>query len=303
MHPLAVGEHFENIEQNIVHYYVAGNGPVMLVPSPGWGPSVNYLMPLSVFEEYFTMVYFDTRHSGQSTGPEDSSAYSLEHFVADIESLRRYLGQSKIFIAGHSGGGHQVLEYGIQYSPYLLGIIAIDAIAAPDERRVQEMTQRILKKKDEPYYLTHKDYYENAAAFMLGKKGDDQPTQLKDVIKMMGAFYFHRPELAEDVFEGMDLNDKVFEYTTKNGFQGKNLLSELKQIAVPTLIIVGDDDFICDPVSQAQRIHENVADSKLVVIRNCGHLPWVEQPADFYQQCEIWFHEQKISKTISQIKQ
>ncbi|WP_121809282.1 alpha/beta fold hydrolase [Mucilaginibacter kameinonensis] len=294
---LAEGEHFAEVNNIIIHYYVAGSGPVLLLPSPGWGPSVNYIMPLPLFEQYFTMVYFDTRHSGKSTGPEDSTQYALDNFIADIDALRIYLGQSKVYIAGHSGGGHQVLEYGIQHNENLSGIIAIDAIAATDELRAEEMMKRIMKKKTEPFYLENPEYYEKATAFMMGMGTDKTPRTLEEIIGTMGGFYFHDPSLAAKTFQNLDLNDTVFAYTNSNGFQGKNLLGDLHRITVPVLIIVGDDDFICDPVSQAARIRANIANSKLAVISNCGHMPWIEQPAEFYEQCETWFSEQQLKKS------
>ncbi|MDB5149376.1 MAG: Pimeloyl-ACP methyl ester carboxylesterase [Mucilaginibacter sp.] len=295
--PLAQGEHFAVVNDIIMHYYVAGNGPVMLLPSPGWGPPVNYIMPLPLFEQYFTMVYFDTRHSGKSTGPEDSTQYGLDNFVADIDALRVYLGQSKVYLAGHSGGGHQVLEYGIQHSDKLLGIIAIAAIAATDQLRSEEMGKRILKKRNEPFYVENPSYYDRAAALMMSMGSDKTPRTLKEIIGIMGGFYFYAPELAEKTFQNIEFNDQVFLYTGSNGFQGKNLLGELDRITVPTLIIVGDDDFICDPVSQAARIRERIMHSKMAVISNCGHMPWIEQPEEFYSQCEIWFNEQALKKS------
>jgi hypothetical protein len=136
--PLQQGVHFAGINGLTIHYYVSGRGPVMLIPSSGWGPSVNFVMPLPALERHCTTVYFDTRLSGQSTGPHDAQQYKLENFVADIEALRVYLGQDKIFVAGHSGGGHQVLAYGIAHSEHLLGLIAIDAIAAADGVRAED---------------------------------------------------------------------------------------------------------------------------------------------------------------------
>jgi hypothetical protein len=56
---LTQGEYFANINGVKIHYYVSGKGPVCLMPSPGWGPSVDHLkISLQPFEKYFTMVYF-----------------------------------------------------------------------------------------------------------------------------------------------------------------------------------------------------------------------------------------------------
>lgn len=285
--PLSSGEHFADVNGIKIHYYVRGNGPVLLFPSPGWGPSVNYVIPMNCLEKHCTVVYFDTRHSGKSTGPENSDGYKLDSFVSDIEALRIYFNQPKIFVAGHSGGGHQVLAYAVEYNERLFGIISIDAIAAADAVRAEEMMRRITKKKNEPFYIANPEYHDKATALMLNANKASLP--LKEVISIMGAFYFYKPELASTVFENMEYNDDVFMYTQASGFQGKNLLPELHNISVPTLIIVGEDDFICDPISQGIRMNESIKSSRLEIIKESGHMPWIEQPELFNLVCEDWF--------------
>ncbi len=82
---LSIGEHFAPVNGIILHYYVAGSGPVCLVPSPGWGYPVGYLYKsLKPFEKYFTMVFYDTRISGKSTGPDDPSKYTDKDFMNDM---------------------------------------------------------------------------------------------------------------------------------------------------------------------------------------------------------------------------
>lgn len=284
-------EQFADVNGVTLHYYVTGRGPVVLVPSPGWGPSVDYLMPLTVLEERCTVVYFDTRHSGKSTGPQNAQHYSLEHFVADIEALRLHLGAPKIFLAGHSAAGHQALAYGIEHPGNLLGIIAIDANVALDDVRFAEMMKMIERRRTEPFYRAHPAYIDEAFAVMTG--GGDSLT-IRDVIAKTGAFYFHEPRLAAEVFDRMQVDDQVLHYSQAAGFQSRNLLPDLHRVTVPTLIIVGDDDFQCDPVSQAARMHENLPDSTLAIIKDCGHFPWVEQPEAFRAACAAWFDEQNV---------
>jgi proline iminopeptidase len=42
--------------------------------------------------------------------------------VAYINAFRVHLGQDKIFVTGHSAGGHQMPAYGIVHSEHLFGI-------------------------------------------------------------------------------------------------------------------------------------------------------------------------------------
>jgi proline iminopeptidase len=73
-------------------YKVSGDGPVCIIPIPGWGPSSElYFLNLTPLEEMFTMVYLDTRGTGRSQRPE-LNEYTMSSFVADIEGLRSHLG-------------------------------------------------------------------------------------------------------------------------------------------------------------------------------------------------------------------
>jgi pimeloyl-ACP methyl ester carboxylesterase len=58
------------------------------------------------------------------------------------------------------------------------------------------------------------------------------------------------------------------------------LCDNLSRIAVPTVIIVGEDDPAC-PVSSAEVLHEGIAGSELIVLSGVAHLPNIEKPAAF----------------------
>jgi proline iminopeptidase len=285
--PLAAGEHFAAVNGFTMHYTVRGSGPVLLLPSPGWGPSVQSYIPMPGFEERYTVVYFDTRHSGRSTGPEDATQYTLQHYLQDIDALREHLGQDRVFIAGHSSAGHQALAYGIEHSDRLLGIIAIDANVSLDGVRMGEMISRIDARRSRPFYQEHPTYIDDAMALMSGQGGGPRPS-IQEVIGATGAFYFHDPELADRVFGAMEFDDAVLAYSEASGFQSDDLLPQLGRISAPTLLVYGDDDFQCDPVSQGARAHAALPGSRFEVIADAGHMPWAEQPEQFAGVIEDW---------------
>jgi pimeloyl-ACP methyl ester carboxylesterase len=51
----------------------------------------------------------------------------------------------------------------------------------------------------------------------------------------------------------------------------------LASITCPTLVLVGDKDFLA-PVEHAEEMAANIAGSELVVVPDCGHLSTLEQP-------------------------
>ena len=55
------------------------------------------------------------------------------------------------------------------------------------------------------------------------------------------------------------------------------------------VLVYGEDDFQCDPVSQGGRAHAALPGSRFEVIADAGHMPWVEQPAAFAEVIRHWF--------------
>jgi proline iminopeptidase len=287
---LSKGDHFAPVNNIKIHYFVGGNGPVCLVPTPGWGPSMDYLKnSLTPFEKYFTVVYYDTRMSGQSTGPDDPSQYTSQIFMNDMDSLRAYLNQSKIWIMGHSSGGFQVLNYGMHHSDKLNGIIALDAVAGSDSIRTAEFRRLVMKRKGQPYF-------EKGSKLVLHE--DTTKYKSSERLQLTLPFYFHDPKKIADLLKlgELKISSKAQQYSEASKMGLEYIFPELDKITVPTLVVVGDDDFVCDKVSQADRIVKLVKNSTEIVIKDAGHFCWVEQPTQFFNDCGNWLKEQGLKE-------
>ena len=62
-----------------------------------------------------------------------------------------------------------------------------------------------------------------------------------------------------------------------------NLKDLLGQIKVPTLLLWGEDDEITTP-KVAEMFHDLIPNSKLVMIKDCGHAPMIEHPEWFSEE-------------------
>ena len=86
-----------------LHYTCEGRGPFVLlvqgvgVVGEGWRPQINDLV------KHFTVVSFDNRGLGRSTG--DSSPLSIELMAADACAVADAVGARQFHLAGHSMGG------------------------------------------------------------------------------------------------------------------------------------------------------------------------------------------------------
>ena len=69
-----------------------------------------------------------------------------------------------------------------------------------------------------------------------------------------------------------------------------NVAHRLGEIAVPTLMVWGQDDRIT-PVEVGERFHAAIRGSQLWVLTRCGHAPMLEQPHAFNAIVGEWFHD------------
>jgi pimeloyl-ACP methyl ester carboxylesterase len=57
------------------------------------------------------------------------------------------------------------------------------------------------------------------------------------------------------------------------------LESKLNKITAPTLILWGDTDRVVH-ISSVPIFEKNIKNSKSVIIKECGHVPMIEKPAE-----------------------
>lgn len=79
------------------------------------------------------------------------------------------------------------------------------------------------------------------------------------------------------------------------------LAEELANFEAETLILFGLEEAICS-VAASEWTREGIKRSKLVVLENCGHFPWVEKPEEFFREVTVLgslklFHEIELDST------
>ena len=275
------GDHVANLNGLQAWFKVRGSGPVCLFPTPGWGASSDlYFETLKPLEHWFTMVYLDTRGCGRSALGLPDEAYRLTAFMSDLEELRKLLGEEKVWVMGHSLGGWLAQEFAVRHSRSCAGLVLLNSTAAVDAEGRADQEARIARRAGEPWF---------PAAYEALRSDEDigSDAEFKAHLGKILPFYFHdvskyEPEAfasetyAVEAYTTMVINEDELQ---------RGALDRLHQLDVPAVIVVGDDDFICSPV-QAMRIHLRLPGSKLIVVPESGHFPWLEQPDAFFSNLE-----------------
>ena len=80
-------------------------------------------------------IYYDQLESLNSDHPNDSSLWTPEHFVEEVEEVRQALALNKenFYLLGHSWGGILAMEYALKYQDNLKGLIISNMMASMPE--------------------------------------------------------------------------------------------------------------------------------------------------------------------------
>jgi proline iminopeptidase len=236
------------------------------------------------------LVFIDERGSGRSPLLDDPKQYTVENMVEDVEAVRQALGLGKISLLGHSYGGVLAQAYALKYQRNLSHLILASTFASTAQ--MNQVLARI-KAKMPADAQQRAEQLESAGLFDKGKvwAHGRYPDEYANVAWGDGYFpylYGARPDPNYDPRDSNTHNSWVLyremwgshgEFIIDGNLASVEYLNRLPTIKVPTLIIVGDHDE-CDP-SLSQDMHDRMANSKLVVLPNSGHMTFVDQPAMF----------------------
>jgi proline iminopeptidase len=116
-----------------------GNNPrikvLLLHGGPGGTHELFECMENFLPQEGIEFIYYDQLESFYSDQPNDSSLWTPEHFVEEVEQVRQALGLNKdnFYLLGHSWGGILAMEYALKYQDNLKGLIISNMMASMPE--------------------------------------------------------------------------------------------------------------------------------------------------------------------------
>jgi proline iminopeptidase len=262
-----------------LHYQRSGTGPVLVVHPGGPGFSTTYLGDMSGLGDRHTLVILSPRGTGASDRPADPGDYHLDDYVADLEELRDHLGLEKMLLLGYSHGGIVAQAYALAHPGRVsrLVLAVTSARFGPD----QEAATREGKEK-----RSGEHWYPDAMAASQEELDSATDDQRRDNAMRGMPFYFARFGPAEaayvDTFRSDPINadaQRVFGSELPN----LDLRSRLSNITSPTLVITGEEDFICGPVC-AHEMTAAIPGAREVIVPDAGHMVVFEQRQAFHDE-------------------
>ena len=216
-----------------------------------WRPQVPAL------EKTCRLITPDLRGFGESGGTPST----LEELAEDIHGLVEQLKLPQFVLGGFSMGGYVLFRYLARHASRVRAVMLLDTRAEADPPEARERRYAAIEriKTEGP-----QGFLEDFLKLVLSPVSlDARPMVAGEARRLMAG-------TSVDALTG-----------------GLVAIAErpdstplLATIAVPTLIVVGEDDK-ATPVDSARKMYEAVKGSTLVIIPEAGHLSNLEQPNQF----------------------
>lgn len=252
---------------------VVGHGYPLLLMHGGPGLDHWSLAPFRKLADRFTLVFYDHRCNGRSTGAVESMTW--ENLTADADALRQELGFEQWAVLGHSFGGHVALEYALRYPQSLSHLILLDTGA--DSHWSQENAALVLAQRG----------YSPKKVELVRRwfNGEFAPQEFFRMSMRIGGAYYHGPFLwamAKAMVDGAwraKPRPETFIFASRQLIRGWTVLERLGEITVPTLVMAGREDFVFPPECQKD-LAAGIPGARLRMIEHAGHEPHDEQSSE-----------------------
>lgn len=270
-------------------YRKMGTGPILVCHPGGPGFSSSYFADLAGLWEQFTLVMLNPRGTGGSDRPSDPLAYQIDDYVADVEELREHLGEERLLLLGHSHGSVVAQAYAAAHPARVRRLVLASALARFGPEQEAAMRAGMDRRSGQPWYQD--------AVAALEEEQDMKFTtdqELSALFFREFPLYFARYGEAEagyaDTLHSDTINADTLLLFNREIFNTFDLRDRLPRITSPTLVITGEDDFICGPVCAAE-ISAAVPGAREVIVGDAGHMVFVEQPQVFHDEVANFLEE------------
>ncbi len=263
-----------------LYYKIMGSGEPIVILHGGPGLEHTYFLPqMGELAENYKLIFYDQRTSGGSISSTDSSSITLGNFVEDLEGIRKAFDLDKMNLLGHSWGGMLAMFYATKYPENLNSLMLISSGGARSDCW-NDFIQNINHNR------TTKDSLALANLEATEELKNNNIAALQNYYKIFFKAYFYNQTF------GDSLTMKFSKTTAKNMslidskplgqvLYNYNILEQLSVIECSTIIIHGEADPV--PLKYAEEIHNNIVNSELIPLKQCGHFPFIETPTEFFR--------------------
>lgn len=271
-------EGFIEVTGGKVWYRINGTGskPPILLLHGGPGSSSYYLDPLIPLSKDRPVIFIDQLGCGRSTRITDTTLMTIEHYVEEVEQVRKALHLENFYLYGHSWGTMLALDYYLKYPNEVKAILFHSPLFSTDRwikdadtliAALPDSIQMAIRLNEKSKTFGNADYQKAMEVFygnFYVRMGRSQ-SQL-DSIKM---------------FDGTNVYTFMWgpsEFTATGNLLHYERLKNLAEIRVPTLLLTGEyDEARPTTVRYFQSL---IPGSEFVIVKKAGHQTMYDNPQE-----------------------
>jgi pimeloyl-ACP methyl ester carboxylesterase len=208
------------------------------------------------FRDRYRVVRYDHRGQGRSAKPKVPSI-DIETLYGDAVALIEKLGLAPCHFVGLSMGGFVALRLAARRPDLLRSCILIGTSADPETNAASYRRLNLVAR-----YVGVRPVIDRVMPTMFGRTFMTDPKRAAE----RAEWRTRLASLDRSIWRAVD-----------GVIEREGVHNELTAIAVPTLVLVGEEDVATTP-EMAHRIHLAIPNSRFVQLPEAGHTSTVESP-------------------------
>lgn len=266
-----------------------GNNPKMRVLLLHGGPGGTH-EEFGNFDGYLPneeieYIYYDQLDSYYSDKPNDSTLWTIEHFVEEVEQVRKALKLNKdnFYLLGQSWGGILAMEYALKYQDNLKGLIVSNMVASVPEYNKYaqnvlgpQLPEDVLKEIKE--IEANKDYANPRYEELLMEHFYTEHILREPLDNWPKSVHLLFEHLNPNVYVFMQ-GPSEFGITDEASLKDWDISDRLKDIEVPTLMLGAKHDTM-DP-KYMEWMAKEVQNGRSITT-NGSHLSQFDDPDNYF---------------------
>lgn len=206
-----------------------------------WTPLVNEFK-----SEYKTLSYDIRGHGKSETGEIEGS---IETYQEELYELLKKLNIENAIFIGLSMGGNIALKIATEHPELTKGLVLISTYGETTPK-----LRDIFKEFENNINIKYESFYDKILPYCLPSELIEKHKDSLDILKIEKA----KTASIEGILNGIHAGEKF------------EIMNELENIKVPTLILTGEDDEITT-VKMQEKLHKNIKNSEMIIFPNTKH--------------------------------